>query len=73
MSDALRSQLAQAARDLAGRGLTTSTGGNLSHRLGFPEAHSPEVQGFLVSGTNTSFARQQPQDFAECDLHGGSQ
>ncbi|MFB9991118.1 class II aldolase/adducin family protein [Deinococcus oregonensis] len=71
MTDALRTHLAQAARELAARGLTTSTGGNLSHRLGSSQAHSQQLQGFLVSGTNTAFARQQPQDFAECDLHGG--
>lgn len=70
MTDSLRTHLAQTARELAGRGLTTSTGGNLSHRLGPPEASSPHCQGFLVSGTNTAFARQQPQDFAECDLYG---
>jgi ribulose-5-phosphate 4-epimerase/fuculose-1-phosphate aldolase len=70
MTDSLRTHLAQTARELAGRGLTTSTGGNLSHRLGPPQVHSSQAQGFLVSGTNTAFARQQPQDFAECDLHG---
>ena len=64
MTHDLRTQLAATARELARRGLTTSTGGNLSARLDRPE------EGFLVSGTGTAFARQQPQDFAECDLHG---
>ena len=39
--------------------------GSLSHRLGRPQSG-----GLLVSGTGPSFARQPPQDFAECDLQG---
>jgi ribulose-5-phosphate 4-epimerase/fuculose-1-phosphate aldolase len=61
MTGDLRTRLATAARDLYARDLTTSTGGNLSHRDG---------SGFLVSGTNTAFARQVPDDFAECDDQG---
>ncbi|MFC4427288.1 class II aldolase/adducin family protein [Deinococcus navajonensis] len=61
MTARLHDRLAAEARELYARGLTTSTGGNLSHRDG---------DGFLVSGTNTAFARQVPGDFARCDLHG---
>ncbi|MFD1733173.1 class II aldolase/adducin family protein [Deinococcus malanensis] len=61
MNGELQAQLAAEARDLYTRGLTTSTGGNLSHRQG---------DGFLVSGTNTAFARQVPEDFSTCDLSG---
>lgn len=61
MPDRLSEQLAREARDLYARGLTTSSGGNLSHRDG---------DGFLVSATNTAFARQLPGDFALCDLQG---
>ncbi|MGI8711124.1 MAG: class II aldolase/adducin family protein [Acidimicrobiales bacterium] len=60
MSADLQGRLAAEARDLYARGLTTSTGGNLSHR---------HAEGLLVSGTNTAFARQLPEDFAACDLH----
>lgn len=60
-ADGLSERLAREARDLYARGLTTSSGGNLSHRDG---------GGFLVSGTNTAFARQLPGDFARCDLRG---
>lgn len=61
MSAGLQRRLAAEARDLYARGLTTSSGGNLSHRYG---------EGFLVSGTNTAFARQLPEDFALCDRQG---
>lgn len=53
--------LAELARLLYGRGHSTSSGGNLSARSG---------EGFFVSGTGTAFARQQPGDFARCDLAG---
>lgn len=60
MTDA-RGRLAACARDLYAHGLSTSTGGNLSQRT---------ASGFLVSATNTAFARQVPEDFTTCDLEG---
>lgn len=57
----LSEQLAREARDLYARGLTTSTGGNLSHRDG---------TGFRVSATNTAFARQLSEDFTLCGSEG---
>ncbi|MFC4454197.1 class II aldolase/adducin family protein [Deinococcus sonorensis] len=62
MAAALAARLAEEARDLYRMGLTSSSGGNLSHR---------ESDGFLVSATNTAFSRQRPEEFAECDLQGG--
>lgn len=53
--------MVERARSLYERGLTTSTGGNLSHRIG---------DGFRISGTNTSFGRLRPEEFSLCDLAG---
>ena len=57
----LRAEIARVSRELYKRGLTGSTGGNISCRAG---------NIMLISKTNTSFGRLKPEDILACDLSG---
>ncbi|GHF53601.1 ribulose-5-phosphate 4-epimerase/fuculose-1-phosphate aldolase [Deinococcus metalli] len=59
--DDLPAALARVARDVYARHLSTSSGGNVSHR---------HPGGFLVSGTGRAGARQTADDFALCGPDG---
>jgi ribulose-5-phosphate 4-epimerase/fuculose-1-phosphate aldolase len=58
---ALRTEIARVSRELYKRGLTCSTGGNISCRAG-------DI--VLISKTNTSFSRLKPEEILACDLSG---
>jgi ribulose-5-phosphate 4-epimerase/fuculose-1-phosphate aldolase len=57
----LRTEIARVSRELYKRGLTCSTGGNISCRAG---------DSILISKTDTSFSRLKPEDIIACDLSG---
>jgi ribulose-5-phosphate 4-epimerase/fuculose-1-phosphate aldolase len=57
----LRAEIARTSQALYKSGLTCSTGGNISARSG-------DI--ILISKTDTSFSRLQPEDVIACDLSG---
>lgn len=59
----LRFEIARASQEIYKSGLTCSTGGNISVRYG-------DI--ILISKTDTSFSRLQPDDIITCDLSGRS-